>query len=366
MDFTDDLWRSGVMGAYAGPNIAENGLVLALDAGNNSKSNLAGEYKNFVGAKIYSSYNGGLRSSNYSVQYSDNNSTWTTAFSGVASNNSSCGIQQNSGSGNGSYGVRRYWRYVEGSAIVSHHPMVSRIILTDINGIDKDYKIYTTDNCSNIGEYQVGTVSSFDSSLNTFIWIDLSGNGRTGTINNGVGYNSANGGSLTFDGVDDYIDAGNLGSFYSQGTISYWMNSSAVENYRNPFSTHYPNGNNIGIRFEQDSSGGFYVVIANNSQNYNVFNYVPGSSLLPNVWYNVVIVWNTSTNNATGYLNSVQKFNSSHTFWATNLPAISIGVGYDGSRFFKGNIAQVSIYNRALTATEIQQNFIATRSRYGI
>ena len=69
------------MGAYAGPNIAENGLVLALDAGNNSKSNIAGEYKNFVGAKIYSSYNGGLRSSNYSVQYSDNNSTWTTAFS---------------------------------------------------------------------------------------------------------------------------------------------------------------------------------------------------------------------------------------------------------------------------------------------
>ena len=70
-------------------------------------------------------------------------------------------------------------------------------------------------------------------------WTDLSGNGNNGTLVNGVGYSSDNLGSLVFDGANDYVNAGNLGSFYSQGTISYWMNSSAVENFRNPLSTHY-------------------------------------------------------------------------------------------------------------------------------
>jgi hypothetical protein len=112
----------------------------------------------FKYAKIYSVYDG-LRSANYTVQYSDNNSTWTNAWSGVMSNNSSCGIQQ--GSGSGSQGPRRYWRYVEGSAVVGHHPRVSRIILSDgVN--DVDIVTYTSDNCSDTGTYQVGTTSSYE------------------------------------------------------------------------------------------------------------------------------------------------------------------------------------------------------------
>lgn len=118
---------------------------------------------NFISSKIYSVFSGGLRSSNYTVQYSDNNSDWTTAWTGVASNNASgsvsCGIQQNTGTGSGSYGPRKYWRFVEGSAVSSHFPRVSRIILTDIDGIDHNIVVYTSDNCSDSGTYQVGTVS---------------------------------------------------------------------------------------------------------------------------------------------------------------------------------------------------------------
>ena len=39
----------------------------------------------------------------------------------------------------------------------------------------------------------------------TYTWYDLSGNENNGELKNGVGYNAANGGSLVFDGVDDYI-----------------------------------------------------------------------------------------------------------------------------------------------------------------
>ena len=41
------------------------------------------------------------------------------------------------------------------------------------------------------------------------VWKDLSGNGRDGTLIDGVGYSTDNGGTLVFDGTDDYVDCGN-------------------------------------------------------------------------------------------------------------------------------------------------------------
>jgi len=196
-------------------------------------------------------------------------------------------------------------------------------------------------------------------------WNDVSGAGNNGTLVNGVAYSTDNKGTMTFDGVNDYANAGNLGSFFTQGTISYWMNSSAVQNYRNPFSTKHL-GLNEGIRFEQANSGQFYVVIGNTSNQYTINDYTLDAFITANTWYNVVLVWNTSTNNVVGYLNSIQKFNSTNTYWATTLPSISIGSGFDSGRFFAGKISNTLIYNRVLTATEVKQNFEALRGRYGI
>jgi len=200
-------------------------------------------------------------------------------------------------------------------------------------------------------------------------WTDLSGNNNNGTLTNGPSFSGINCSCIVFDGIDDYVNGGNLGSFYSQGTISYWMYSTAVENYRNPFSTNY-NGVNVGIRFEQYTTaspyGGFSVVIGNDAGTYTGFSYSPSAILTVNSWYNVVLVWNTVTNIATGYLNGDLKFNSSHTYWATTLPAIAIGNGFSSARYFKGNVSSVEIYNRALTATEVLQNYNVTKTRFGI
>jgi hypothetical protein len=64
-------------------NIDAQGTIITFDATTE---------KNVTAAKCYSSYGGGLRSANYSVQVSTNNSTWITAFSGVMAANSQCGI----------------------------------------------------------------------------------------------------------------------------------------------------------------------------------------------------------------------------------------------------------------------------------
>lgn len=65
------------------------------------------------------------------------------------------GLRLNTSSGGGA----RYWRYVEGSATASHHPRVSRIVLTDADGNDTTIASYTGDNCSDSGTYQIGTVT---------------------------------------------------------------------------------------------------------------------------------------------------------------------------------------------------------------
>jgi len=228
------------------------------------------------------------------------------------------------------------------------------------------------------GIVQSGLILNLDAGLTSSYsgigttWTDLSGNGNNGILQNDVGFSissNSNGGSMVFNGVDNYVNVGNLGSFFTQGTISYWMNSSAVENYRNTFSTHYLGGN-MGIRFEQYTSsiplGGFNVVIGNDSGTYGAYGYSPTASLTQGAWYNVVLVWNTSTSNVIGYLNGAQRFNTSHNLWPTTLPSISIGSGYNSSRYFRGVIPSVHVYNKALSEAEVSQNFNALRGRYGV
>lgn len=198
-------------------------------------------------------------------------------------------------------------------------------------------------------------------------WKDLSGNSNNGTLINNVGYTTKNGGSLTFDGVSSYVSVGNLGAFYGQGTISFWINPSVVEDYRNPFTTNYNGGNpnNSGIRFEENTAGVFGVVIGNDSGTYSGATYL-SSGFLANNWYHVVLTWNTSTNNITGYMNGVKEFDQSQTLWPTTMPAVTIGEGFSSTRYWKGYISDVQIYSRALSAIEIQQNFNNLRGRYDI
>lgn len=195
-------------------------------------------------------------------------------------------------------------------------------------------------------------------------WLDLSGNNNNGTLTSGPTYTSANGGSIVFDGVNDYVACGNLGTWYPRGTVSFWMYSTAVENYRNPFTSHFE-GSNVGIRFEQNSAGNFGFICGNDGGTYTGCTLVP-SGLQPNTWYYVTGIWDTSRNTMTGYINGVYANQVSCTTWATQMPSITIGNGFSNSRYFAGRIAGLQIYNRNLSAEEVQQNFNAQSSRFSL
>ena len=94
-----------------------------------------------------------VRGANFTVQYSDDNSTWTTATSQNFTSNA-CQEYRFTFS---SVGAHRYWRYVEGAATNQHHPRIAYIILEDASGGRNELVWFVDPNCSDSGTYIVGT-----------------------------------------------------------------------------------------------------------------------------------------------------------------------------------------------------------------
>jgi hypothetical protein len=190
--------------------------------------------------------------------------------------------------------------------------------------------------------------------------------GIGGTLVNGVGFTSANGGSFFFDGTNDFIPVGTLGTFYNQGSLSFWIKFSDVSaSIRNPFSTNYGTANNVNVlRFETgEVSGSLRAWFGNDSGTFSGLYY---SNVSTNAWYHIFLTWNQSSTNVSGYTNGVfDNSNSSWSNWPSTFANIGLGIGYSG-RYFSGNIGQVQLYNRALSAQEIKQNYNATKKRYGL
>ena len=205
--------------------------------------------------------------------------------------------------------------------------------------------------------------------IGTF-WRDLSGNGNTGTLVNGVGYNGSNGGSLSFDGVDDYaLVSSNASIPYGSTarTVSIWFytNTTTWANDVNSlfFYGSGINGNAFGIDFSTYPSMEVYTWGgAGRDLTFSTTYSQVG-------WKNITVTYNGSTTiliyengtfTQTFTLSSACNTASSSVYIGAVNPSVLAGC------YYNGNIAQVSIYNRALSAAEISQNFQALRGRYGI
>ena len=169
------------------------------------------------------------------------------------------------------------------------------------------------------------------------------------------------GGGLNFDGVNDYVNVGNMGTFPSTGSISFWMNPNVIANYNNVFDTD--NNLNAGIRFEEDSTGKFSVVIAYVGSP-DIHTYL-ASGLVTNVWRHVTLVWNTGSNTVVGYLDGIQVFSEAQTNWPSTLPAVRMGTGYSSARFWNGKLDDVRIYNYARTQKQIVEDMNAGHPSVG-
>jgi hypothetical protein len=212
---------------------------------------------------------------------------------------------------------------------------------------------------------RTGLVLDLDAGMNSSysgsgeIWTDLSGNSNTGTLTNGPTYSSANGGSIVFDGSNDYVSIPNALSSISGSnshTFSFWFNASNLSTDKIPFSSGL-----AGNYYIELTSSVFYVQIGSSYRTYSL-------STSTNTWYNVCFVKNGINDAGDLYINSSLKssYAGSITSTPSGLSSLFLGRYFNVGYAFPGNIAQVSIYNRALSAAEISQNYNALKHRFGL
>ena len=199
------------------------------------------------------------------------------------------------------------------------------------------------------------------------VWRDLSGNGNDGTLTNGPTFNGANGGSIVFDAIDDHVlGVSNLPiSGNASFTISYFAIWDGVN-----FSNDFPSavGNNLTGVVNQGLSTTWQA--GRIALDFWVNRFRDNTPLTVQTWYHVAFTKIPGTISSTSKLYANGQERSGAVEGTDTTPNITINpfiLGrLDATRNFNGRIGNVQIYNRALTIQEIQQNFNATRGRYGI
>jgi hypothetical protein len=188
-------------------------------------------------------------------------------------------------------------------------------------------------------------------------WRDLSGNGNNGTLNNSPGFNSDNGGSIVFDGSDDYVTFPVItNTIFS---IDFWYKMGGNDGTYGYFASSGSNG--LAISEGGGGDGLVYGKFYYWQGNANVLADIPSTT----DWNHICVLINTSTNNIDLYGNGIILGN--FTVSATTPSVSDIGRFVGGnSHFLKGNLASYKIYNRALSASEVLQNYESTKARFGL
>lgn len=211
---------------------------------------------------------------------------------------------------------------------------------------------------------------------------DMSGNNVTGSLINGTSH--ANG-AFVFDGSNDIIDFGNTNLGINAGasaiSISTWIkprvfnNASgfvngiiARVNANGPSPAHpyggwmlgtYVINSKPGIDFAINVSGTWSSFASN-------FDILPGGGLFTNTWYQAVGVFDGSTVKL--YVNGMlisSRSVSGTIQYASNLGNLMMGRNFSQGAY-DGSIADVMIYDIALTQNQVSQNYNATKNRFGI
>ncbi len=178
--------------------------------------------------------------------------------------------------------------------------------------------------------------------------------GIGGTLVNGTGFGTTNNGFFIFDGSNDHINFGNSSTLQqTSGTISAWARTSA------------PGGSFRGIIAKQGAYGLFYADSILVSYDWAAgATRSTGINIVDNTWKNVVLTYQSGVSNGTFiYLNGVSVLTTTITI-QSQLANLFGGAEANANQFASCQISSLNMYNRALTAQEVLQNYNATKMRY--
>jgi hypothetical protein len=197
--------------------------------------------------------------------------------------------------------------------------------------------------------------------------------GNNGTLTNGPTFNGGNQGSIVFDGIDDYVDCGiisNAPNGTADRTIQVWVMDTSVNDYSVLASY---SGYGDDFTFNPPGDGRLFMLAIGGSQFNNrsllvwtnSLNHISPFTITRNQWTNVAVTV-TPGPTITLYKNGVSDGGSVKAIDTSNTQPYTVGYSNQFYSALNGRVAINGFYNRALSNTEILQNFNATRGRFGI
>ena len=193
-------------------------------------------------------------------------------------------------------------------------------------------------------------------------WYNLTGS-VDGTLTNGPTFSPADGGELIFDGTDDYINFGSPGSLFNPATSTMTM-----------MGWIYVKNNQSNILIGLQESGAGSLSLGTNSSGNVRFICRPtagsqgtidsSATLTLNTWYHIAMTKDTanSISDCTLWINGSPVNTASSTVnFPTSTAAIRSAYYFDVNIYSNINIGSIQVYNRALTAAEVLQNYNATK-----
>jgi hypothetical protein len=216
------------------------------------------------------------------------------------------------------------------------------------------------------------TIHTFTSSgtFTPYLWNDVSGGGNNATLTNGPTFSSyINGGILSFDGTDDFglgsipsstfSGASSIGCWFYRRSITFWAGlfSNNVGTTSCNLLTFINNTDIIGIN--QAGVNGAYVGIDLGADHLNK-------------WIYCVLVLTGSTNGSQVNVYAYEDGNlltaTGNLYWTlTTHNQYYVGRHFSGAvQILDGNIPVIQVYSRALSSTEVAQNYNAQKARFGL
>ena len=201
------------------------------------------------------------------------------------------------------------------------------------------------------------------------VWTDVNGLGpkNNGTLTNGPTFSTDGGGSIVFDGVDDYVNVSDIVPLYNTDwTIECWALSTGGKTIW-PTLVMQLNDSPQHLQFATCHTGaGRTRVLAF----WYWYGAVYGTTSIPyNTWHNATIQYRHSDGYIKFFLNGVSDSNwlgpiTKYTSLATEM---NIGTWTaTSSQRLAGDISSVRIYTKLLSDSEILQNYNATKGRFGL
>jgi hypothetical protein len=198
------------------------------------------------------------------------------------------------------------------------------------------------------------------------IWKDQTVNQNDGTLTNGPVFDSDGGGSIDFDGSDDYCNINNnLGITNYPFSISSWVKFNSNTNIGFGSISNSSTTNQIigfGVVFDSGVLKPRFIIL-NGSTNIKTGT----TALSTDVWYNICQVYSSNTSKFYYINGEIEMDWTDNITFPTGVNRFTLASYGDSTpAYWDCKISNFQVYNQSLSASEVLQNYNALKGRFGL